>query len=109
MVVVSQRTTLVSAQQEEKFFYHADFKESDRQAAESKADHLPVFPDGPLHVSLGLRALSGDNRPPHFHSEAVASSNAQVYYKREGTCWNLESSLKDSHAHFFLSADGDKR
>lgn len=81
-VLVVQRTTVISGQQEEKFFYHADFTGSvagDHQVSESKPE--PVFPDGPLHVSLGLRALSGDNRP-HFDSESIASSHAQVYLER---------------------------
>lgn len=78
LVVIVQSTTVISGQQEEKFFYNADFKEGDQQGSSPtrKSDVLPVFPDGPLHVSLGLRALSGDNRPQL--SEAVASSNAQV-------------------------------
>lgn len=77
LVVIVQRTTVISGQQEEKFFYNADFKDSDQQGSQTrKSEVLPVFPDGPLHVSLGLRALSGDNRPQF--SEAVASSNAQV-------------------------------
>lgn len=76
ILLVAHRTTVISGQQEEKFFYHADFT-GDHQVAESQPEpqhqqKVPVFPDGPVHVSLGLRALSGDNRP-------LASSHAQVY------------------------------
>lgn len=79
LVVIVQRTTVISGQQEEKFFYHPDFTGgSDHQVAESKPDPIPVFPDGPLHVSLGLRALSGDNRPGY--SESIANSQAQVVH-----------------------------
>lgn len=84
ILVVGDRIGLTQGQQEEKFFYHADFASSpreesassDAQAAESQ---LSPFPDGPLHVSLGLRALSGDNRPQFVEPiGAAASIQAQV-------------------------------
>lgn len=71
IIVIVQRTCGISAQQEERFFYNADFPAGgggdDQQLSESKPE--PVFPDGPLKVSLGLRALSGDNRPQFANAQ----------------------------------------
>lgn len=82
LVIVVDRTSLTCGQQEEKFFYHADFTDNPRNVEDTKQQqqqqqNLPVFPEGPLHVSLGLRALSGDNRPQY--SEPIADRvHAQV-------------------------------
>lgn len=78
VLIVLQIALPISAQQEEKFFYHADFpnSEDDHQVQQSPVSVRPVFPDGPLHVSLGLRALSGDNRPQF--KERLNSENGQV-------------------------------
>lgn len=77
ITIIVSRTVLGVGQQEEKFFYHADFTdESDHHPVAESVHQFPVFPEGPLHVSLGLRALSGDNRPQY--SEAIANSQPQV-------------------------------
>lgn len=79
ILVVADRIELTIGQQEEKFFYNADFSaenaQRDVQGAESR---LSPFPNGPLHVSLGLRSQSGDNRPTVVEPIGAASVQAQV-------------------------------
>lgn len=77
LVIVVDRTSLTFGQQEEKFFYDADFTDHPKISENTKQQQQPVFPEGPLHVSLGLRALSGDNRPQY--SQPIADRvQAQV-------------------------------